>query len=198
MFTTKRHDKGFTLIELLVVIVLLGILSGIAVFAVGNARDKAIAESCKSQQAQLLKALDLYYIDNKGKWPDTVDGKNPGVGAATAVDGTSWTWQQLYNALVPVYLKELPPYRRYVPGTGSTESSAIWTNWATVFTSGDVDYNTKSGSNVTLAESDVFFSAVVIKKTGLPAYIQIRNNIPPYAGPGTTNVTRTCAYQPAN
>lgn len=103
-----RSDRdGFTLIELLVVIVLLGILSGIAVFAVGNARDKAVAQACKSQQAQLLKALDLYYIDNKGFWPLQAGSAKD---ASVTADQPAWTSAELKTALVPKYLKELPPY----------------------------------------------------------------------------------------
>lgn len=104
----RRSDRGFTLIELLVVIVLLGILSGIAVFAVGNARDKAIAQSCRSQQAQLLKALDLYYIDNKGKWPAISSVQYTAETAKTT--GLTFTAASLKDALVPTYLKQLPLY----------------------------------------------------------------------------------------
>ena len=107
---THKHPKnhaGFTLIELLVVVVLLGILSGIAVFAVGNARDKAIVEACRSQQAQLLKALDLYYIDNNGVWPPTT-ATPTGPNADTTLSA-SYTFVQL-APLVPKYLKQLPPY----------------------------------------------------------------------------------------
>lgn len=104
----KSDKTGFTLIELLVVVVLLGILSGIAVFAVGNARDKAIVEACRSQQAQLLKALDLFYIDNNGTWPATTATTPVGPSATTALSAT-YTYAQL-GTLVPRYLKQLPPY----------------------------------------------------------------------------------------
>lgn len=109
---TKRNNDGFTLIELLVVIVLLGILSGIAVFAVGNARDKAVIEACRSQQAQLLKALDLYYIDNAGKWPSVAAASayTGPTSKTVSVDSGYWTATELKNALVPEYLKQLPPY----------------------------------------------------------------------------------------
>lgn len=42
-----RQD-GFTLIELLIVIVILGILAGIVVFAVGSARSDSVTSSCKA------------------------------------------------------------------------------------------------------------------------------------------------------
>ena len=43
-----RKDDGFTLIELLIVIVILGILAGIVVFAVGGITDRGDRASCKS------------------------------------------------------------------------------------------------------------------------------------------------------
>lgn len=111
--STGKQSQGFTLIELLVVVVLLGILSGIAVFAVGNARDKAVAQACKSQQAQLLKAIDLYYIDNGGNWPKLAGTAYRA--SSTAVPTGEWSNTELESALVPEYLKQLPPY-----GTDST------------------------------------------------------------------------------
>lgn len=130
-----QRERGFTLIELLVVIVLLGILSGIAVFAVGNARDKATNEACRSQQAQLLKAFDLYYIDNRGRWPNLTNGNSPdnalnaqGLAQATNVATTAtvsaWATAAVINALVPEYLKEIPPYGIAVsptPAAAATE-----------------------------------------------------------------------------
>lgn len=178
-----KRDHGFTLIELLVVVVLLGILSGIAVFAVGNARDKAIAESCKSQQAQILKALDLYYIDNKGKWPDNTktDGSAGfGANSASAVAGYTWSFNSLRGALVPTYLKEIPPYR----GWGGSDANFV--NLGT----GDLTYNTTAVAQgrPLLADADVFFTAVIQKTAGSPAYVQMRNSL------GATN----CAYQPSS
>lgn len=99
----KSTGAGFTLIELLVVISLLGILSGIAVFAVGNARDKAVVEACRSQQAQFLKAMDLYYVDKNGIWPG---GAN-----AASTTAETYAYSTLNTALVPEFLKELPPYQ---------------------------------------------------------------------------------------
>src|SRR4051812_26153938 len=43
-----RNENGFTLIELLMVIVILGILSGIVVFAVGGITDKGQTSACKA------------------------------------------------------------------------------------------------------------------------------------------------------
>ncbi len=56
--------KGFTLIELLVVIAIIGILSTLAIVALGSARQKARDSKRVADVNQIAKALDLYYSDN--------------------------------------------------------------------------------------------------------------------------------------
>jgi len=46
--TLRKNQSGFTLIELLIVIVILGVLSGIVVFAVGAITDTGKTAACKS------------------------------------------------------------------------------------------------------------------------------------------------------
>ena len=58
------NKKGFTLIELLVVIAIIGLLSTLAVVALGQARVKARDSKRLSDLKQLQTALELYYTDN--------------------------------------------------------------------------------------------------------------------------------------
>ena len=44
----RRNDSGFTLTELLIVIVILGVLAGIVVFAVGGITDRGEMSACKA------------------------------------------------------------------------------------------------------------------------------------------------------
>ena len=53
-------DEGFTLIELLIVIVILGILAGIVVFAVGSATTDSKKSACQADKETLSVALEAY------------------------------------------------------------------------------------------------------------------------------------------
>lgn len=58
------NKKGFTLIELLVVIAIIGLLSTLAVVALGQAREKARDSKRLADLKQIQTALELYYTDN--------------------------------------------------------------------------------------------------------------------------------------
>ena len=61
-------QEAFTLIELLVVIAIIGLLSTLAVVALGNARQKARDSKRLSDLKQTQTALELYYTD-KSEYP---------------------------------------------------------------------------------------------------------------------------------
>src|SRR5205809_932846 len=54
ILSRMRDEQGFTLIELLIVIVVLGILAGIVLFAVGNTKDEIGRATC-SDSARICK-----------------------------------------------------------------------------------------------------------------------------------------------
>jgi len=57
----RRNESGFTLIELLIVIVILGVLSGIVVFAVGAITDTGTVAACKTDKKAVEVASEAYY-----------------------------------------------------------------------------------------------------------------------------------------
>ena len=65
----KATEAGFTLVELLVVIVILGILSAVAVFAVGGITDKGKSSACKADVSTVAAASEAYFVPNAGYAP---------------------------------------------------------------------------------------------------------------------------------
>lgn len=60
----RQEESGFTLIELLIVIVILGVLAGIVVFAVGGITDRGNASACKSDVKTVEVASEAYRAKN--------------------------------------------------------------------------------------------------------------------------------------
>lgn len=83
-------DGGFTLIELLVVVLILGVLSGIAIVAVSDARKNSVISACNTDKVEIVKALDAY----------KADPANNGYPSALA-------------DLVPNFLRQLPTSTEY-------------------------------------------------------------------------------------
>lgn len=71
MLNITLNQKGFTLIELLVVIAIIGILSTLAVVALGGARTKARDTRRLADLKQVSTALELYYADS-GNYPSII------------------------------------------------------------------------------------------------------------------------------
>ena len=64
MRAKARINKGFTLIELLVVIAIIGILAGIVLVSLNNARESARDTKRISDMRSAALALELYYAEN--------------------------------------------------------------------------------------------------------------------------------------
>ena len=61
-------EKGFTLVELLVVIVILGILAGVVVFAVGGVTDRGQDSACRTDKRSIKTAAEAGYAKD-GSYP---------------------------------------------------------------------------------------------------------------------------------
>ena len=90
----RKNEKGFTLIELLIVVVILGVLAGIVVFAVGAFDDEGVQAACKSDKKNVEIASEAYFAKT-GSY-------------ATAVGGTGAT-----TLVGAKFLKEAPSSTKY-------------------------------------------------------------------------------------
>ena len=87
-------EKGFTLIELLIVVVILGILAGVVVFAVGNFTVKAKASACGTEKTTLMTAVEAYRANHASTDNPTVaqlvsDGEIKSTPVNYSLDATS-------------------------------------------------------------------------------------------------------------
>jgi prepilin-type N-terminal cleavage/methylation domain-containing protein len=83
-------EKGFTLVELLIVIVILGILAGIVVFAVGNLTSNAKTNACSTEKSTISTALEAYKAQN-GAYPAAMSNLTSGTGALLKSTPTLYT-----------------------------------------------------------------------------------------------------------
>jgi prepilin-type N-terminal cleavage/methylation domain-containing protein len=68
MIERARQEEGFTLIELMIVIVILGILAGIVLFAVGGITDRGTTAACKTDVSTVQTAVEAFYAKH-GNYP---------------------------------------------------------------------------------------------------------------------------------
>ena len=67
--TRMRHEEGFTLIELMIVMVVLGILAGIVLFAVGTFQSDAQTSRDSANTRQCKTAIAAFKAKNNGAAP---------------------------------------------------------------------------------------------------------------------------------
>src|SRR5438552_19013318 len=96
MVCLRRRSGGFTLIELLVVIAIIAILAAILFPVFAQAREKARATSCLSNQKQIALAFSMYSQDYDETFPLAFN--------AAIIDPTSGIQSRWENSVTP-YIK---------------------------------------------------------------------------------------------
>jgi len=102
-----KIQRGFTLIEILVVVAIIGLLSGVILVGLNNARKQGRDARRIADLRQVQNALELYFQKN-GKYPDqstwagmTSDLKNAGIGITNVPNDPTPTWSYGYCAAGP-------------------------------------------------------------------------------------------------
>lgn len=75
MQPTHRRRRGFTLIEVLLVLVIIGLLAGVAIFAIGGTQDQANIDTTRAKLKQLETALERFSL-RFGRLPTNEEGLN--------------------------------------------------------------------------------------------------------------------------
>lgn len=92
------NKKGFTLIELIVVIAIIGLLSTLAVVALGSARTKARDSKRLADLKQLQTALEIYYTEQNA-YP-AGNGVTLGTGNAACLNASGFAAAGCASALM--------------------------------------------------------------------------------------------------
>lgn len=114
-----KNQRGFTLIELLVVIAIIGILSGIVIASLGNAKSSGRDAKRIADIKNIQFALALYYNDNL-KYPNSAVTNTASAG-------------NIVKELVPAYMSVMPKdpttqtdyfFKSYTTNSGGNCNSA--------------------------------------------------------------------------
>jgi type II secretion system protein G len=138
------NKKGFTLIELLVVIAIIGLLSTLAVVALGSAREKARDAKRLSDLKQVQTALELFYTDNNGYPTSTV---TLGATGAACLNSSGFTTAGCANA----YMGQVPAD----PGSGSYLYSATTSQAYVITATLEGDAGGLTAGTITLTPSGI-------------------------------------------
>jgi len=124
------NKKGFTLIELLVVIAIIGLLSTLAVVALGSAREKARDSKRLADLKNVQASLELYFVENNS-YPVTTGPITLGNDQHRCLGSNGFNAAGACNA--PVYMELIPSEpETNQPGYQYTGSATSYTITATL------------------------------------------------------------------
>lgn len=119
----KKSRSGFTIVEILVVIVIIAILAAIVIVSYNGIQARNRDAQRKTDIANIIKALELYYADN-GEYPlsTVATGSSINDNWYSSNDGS---WQMLRNKLeTGKYIDRLPSDPVNTPSTSMISTSS--------------------------------------------------------------------------
>lgn len=128
--------KGFTLVELMIVVVIIGILAAIAIPKFADMVEKSKEGATKGQLTALRSALQIYYSDNEGKFPNY--GTTHSTGDVITTEFTS--------VMVPKYVSEIGVTKLPKTGCGEVNTVKYLSPATSVDTTGGWAYDGNSAS----------------------------------------------------
>jgi prepilin-type N-terminal cleavage/methylation domain-containing protein len=139
-------EKGFTLIELMIVVAIIGILAAIALPRFAQMLEKSREGATKGNLGSIKSAASIYYGDNHGVWPTTLD------------TSTGYSFSKYLDTLAPVKVTS-----GFVAGAPSPAGRNV-----SMTTSGAVPTAASSGWLYDSSTGSVYVNSTVLDSKSIP------------------------------
>lgn len=155
---TQSIRRGFSLIELVIVIVIIGIIAAIAIPRMSRGAEGAAENSLKANLTVLRNAIDLFYNEHEGKYPNVATFAAEMTGYTDLTVSTSRTTKDAATGFVyGPYLREVPimPVKGQGAKLNTVEASASATaGWVYNASTGVI----KANSSVTSSDGTTTYN----------------------------------------